>query len=68
MDTATDRMAKLRELSQHIGRADFMQVAERIAREVKAAEAEPEPEHAPHRHSPHHMTGAPRRPATLKKG
>ena len=61
MDAATDRMAKLRELSQHIGQADFMQVAERIAREVKANEAEPV-------HAPHRMTGAPRRPATLRKG
>lgn len=68
MDTATDRMAKLRELSRHIGKADFMQVAERVAREVKAPEVKvvgAEPVQAPQR-----MTGAPRRPATLprKKG
>lgn len=65
MDTTTDRMAKLRELSKHIGKADFMQVAERVAREVKTPEvkvvgAEPAP-------VSHRMTGAPRRPATLPR-
>ncbi|MBP2313761.1 hypothetical protein [Azospirillum soli] len=60
MDTATDRMAKLRELSQHIGKADFLQVAERVAREVKAPMAEPAP-------VSQRMTGAPRRPATLPR-
>ena len=57
MVSATDRMAKLRELSQRIGKADFMEVAERVAREVKAPEIEPDP-------APQRMTGAPRRPAT----
>lgn len=38
---ATDRMALIRELSRHVGHPDFLEVAERIRRDL-AATAEPE--------------------------
>lgn len=50
-----DRMALLRELSAHVGRADFAQVAERISREMQPP--------APPKPAPRNV-GAPRRPST----
>jgi len=53
-----DRMELLRELSAHVGRADFAQIAERITREMQPPEpAKPAPRNV----------GAPRRPSTLRR-
>ncbi len=53
-----DRMALLRELSAHIGRPDFAEIAERITREMQATESvRPGPR----------VAGAPRPPARLAR-
>lgn len=52
---AKDRMDLLRELSAHVGRPDFAQVAERITREMRPVEV-PKPRTL--------IVGAPRRPST----
>lgn len=55
---AKDRMELLRELSAHIGQADFARIAERITREMRPPEA-PKP--------PERIAGVPRRPSTLRR-
>ncbi|HYH37368.1 MAG TPA: hypothetical protein VD860_04030 [Azospirillum sp.] len=54
-----DRMELLRELSAHVGRADFAQIAERITREMQPVSEPPKP-------APRNV-GAPRRPSTAAR-
>lgn len=54
-----DAMAKLRELAASIGKPDFLQVAERVGRDL-AVPATPAPKGIAA------MKGVPRRPATVR--
>ena len=58
---ATDRMALIRELSRHVGQPDFLEVAERIRRDLAATAA---PDHAKPARAPDRAL---RRPSTTRR-